>query len=316
MENPYKLPSSLRAGVLRFGTPDGGNKIPEHHHEGLGDGFNLSEGAWPPREKDPRKSLIEEIDEAINIKSMVNQAGPYNQPLPLDLKPLLVNSNLFQNFDPSILLHLAAIIKNKNVGLRGNICSNCLTWWIDPLYNNEGEVKSLIYTKPFRHICKSKDLEEAAKVQDASIKKNELENQLVIQLLSMTYVCATLQNKKPYLGTRQLIYPPGYSMNYLRNQSINDFQDNYDQKPYMRCWVEGEQVNCNTVDIALPTVGEKHWANRAINECMKSGEASFELNIDELMGFFKAAKGTLGVLTTDIGGSISSFFMYISFRAK
>lgn len=44
MENPYKLPSSLRAGVLRFGTPDGGNKIPEHHHEGLGDGFNLSEG--------------------------------------------------------------------------------------------------------------------------------------------------------------------------------------------------------------------------------------------------------------------------------
>jgi hypothetical protein len=149
---------------------------------------------------------------------MVNQAGPFNQPVPLDLKPLLVNSNLFQNFDPSILLHLAAIIQNKNVGLRGNICSNCLTWWIDPLYNNEREMKSLIYTKPAHHICKSKDLAEAAKVQDASIKKYELENQLVIELLSMTYACATLQNKKPYLETRQLIYPPDYFINYLKDR--------------------------------------------------------------------------------------------------
>ena len=178
MENPFKQPSNSRAGVPRFGTPDSSNKIPEHHHEGLADGFNLSKGAWLPREKDPRESLIEETDEAIKIKNIINQARPFNQPSPLDLKPLLVNSDSFQNFDPSILL-LAAIIQNKNVGLRGNICSNCLTWWVNPLYNNEGEVKSLIYTKPFRHICKSKDLEEAAKVQDASIKQNELGNQLV-----------------------------------------------------------------------------------------------------------------------------------------
>ena len=110
-----------------------------------------------PGKKIP-ESLIEEIDEAIKVKSMVNQAGPFNQPLPLDFKPLLVISNLFQNFDPSMLLYPAAIIQNKNVGLRGNICSNCLTWWIDPLYNNEGEMKSLIYNKPNRHICKSTDL--------------------------------------------------------------------------------------------------------------------------------------------------------------
>ena len=105
-------------------------------------------------------------------------------------------------------------------------------------------------------------------------------------------------------------------MNRLKAQSINEVNDNYDPKPYLRCWVEGEEVNCNPVDIALPTVNEKHWAYRAIGECVKSGESSFELNIDQLMGFLKAAKGTLGVLTTDIGESISSFFMYISFRAK
>ena len=315
MENPFKLPSSLHAGVARFGTTDGGNKIPEHHHEGLADGYNLSKGTWPPREKDPRESLIEEIGEAIKIKNMVNQARPFNQPLSLNLTPMLMNSNLFQNFDPSTLLHLEAIIQNKNVGLRGNICSNCLTWWIDPLYNNEGEMKSLIYTKPDRHICKSKDLAEAAKVQGASIKKNELENQLVRQLLSMTYVCATLQNKKPYLETRQLIYPPDYFKNQLRKRSINEVNEDFDPKSYLTCWVEGEQVNCNPVDIALPIVDNKHWAERAVSECMKSGNSSFELNINELMDFLKAAKGTLGVLTTDIGESIRDFFMCITFKA-
>jgi hypothetical protein len=207
MENPFKLPSSLRAEVPRFGTPDDGNEILEHHHEGLADGFNLSKGAWPPRKKDSRESLIEEIDEAIKIKSMINQVGPSKQPLPLDLKPQLVNSNLFQNFDPSILLHLAAIIQNKNVGLRGNICSNCLTWWIDSLCNNVGEMTSLIYTKPYRHICKSKDLAEAARVQDASIKKNELENQLVIQLIQDLRLCNSSKqetlsrDKTAYLST-------------------------------------------------------------------------------------------------------------------
>jgi hypothetical protein len=70
------------------------------------------------------------------------------------------------------------------------------------------------------------------------------------------------------------------------------------------------------VSIALATLDEKHWASRAIGECVKSGESSIELKMNELMGFLRAAYGTLGVLTTDIGESISNFFMYISFRAK
>jgi len=70
------------------------------------------------------------------------------------------------------------------------------------------------------------------------------------------------------------------------------------------------------VDIALPLVNEKHWAKRAIGECLKSGESSFELKINELMDFLKAAKGTLGVLTTDIGDTISSFLIYISLKSN
>jgi hypothetical protein len=137
-----------------------------------------------------------------------------------------------------------------------------------------------------------------------------------MQLLFMTYACATLQNKKPYLETRQLIYPPDYFKNQLRRQSINEVNDNFDPKPYLTCGVEGEQVNCNPVSIALATLDEKHWASRAIGECVKSGESSIELKMNESMGFLKAPYGTLGVLTTDIGESISNFFMYISFRAK
>jgi hypothetical protein len=208
------------------------------------------------------------------------------------------------------------VIKRKNIGFRGNICTKCFTWWIIPLSNDETEVKSLIHTKSYRHTCELKNLVEAAKVKDASIKQNELGNQLVTQLLSLTHVCAILQNKKPHLETSELINPPDYFMNRLKAQSINEVNDNYDPKPYLRCWVEGEEVNCNHVDIALPTVNEKHWAHRAIGECVKSGESSFELDINELTDFLRAAKGTLGVLTTDIGESIRSFFMYIMFKSR
>ena len=304
MDNPFKLPSNAGSGVARFGTPQNGiipGVISTTKFQN-----NLKNG----------NSLMEDIYQAIKIRSLVNQARPFSEPSAPDLTSLLVNSTLSQNFDPGILLHLSAIIKNKNIGFRGNICANCFTWWIIPLYNNEPEIKSLIYTESYHHSCESENLVEAAKTQDPGIRKRELEDQLFAQLLSLTYACATLQNKKPYLETRELIYPPDYFMNHMRTQSIDDFRENLDQKPYLRYWVEGEEVNCNSVDIALPLVKKKHWAKRAIGECLKSGESSFELKINELMDFLKATKGTLGVLKTDIGDTISSFLMYISFKSN
>jgi hypothetical protein len=177
-------------------------------------------------------------------------------------------------------------------------------------------MKSLLYTKPQPHSCELERLAEAEKVQDVKTKKTELKNQLVPQLLSLTYICAALQDKKPYLETRELINPPNYFVESLMNQSINEFRENYDQKPYLRCWVDGKQVNCNPVNIDRMTAGEKHWVNRAIDECVKSGESSFELNINELTDFLRTTKGTLGVLTTDIGESARDFLMHISFKAK
>ena len=69
------------------------------------------------------------------------------------------------------------------------------------------------------------------------------------------------------------------------------------------------------MNIDRMTVDEKHWVNRAIDECVKSGQSSFELNINELKDFLRTTKGTLGVLTT-VGESASAFFMHISFKAE
>lgn len=322
MENPFKPSSNIHPWNNTH------RHLSEYHHEGnkssyatnnsaqtLSEGPDLSKEPSTPEEKDPRDSLIEDLSQSIKIKNIVNQTLPVSQASAPDLTPLLMSSMLSRNsFDPNIFLNLAAIIENKNVGFRGNVCINCFTNWIDPVYSNEGEMKTLLYTKSSLHTCDPKKVTETQKVQDSGIKKNELENRLVILLLSLTYLCATFMTKKPYLETKELIYPPDYGIDLQRNQSINYLHDNMNQELYLKCWVEGEELNCNPVNIGLATVDEKHWAYRAIGECMKSGESSFELNINELMDFLKASKGTLGVLTTDISESIRHFLMYISFR--
>jgi hypothetical protein len=325
LENPFKLPSNLHSGVARVGTLNGGthpwsnshHKLSEYAHEDLAKGFNLSKRAMTPRKKDPQDSLTEEIQEALKNVNIINQARSISQSSAPDLTPLLKSLISSQTFDPNVLLYLASLGNKKNIAFRGNICDNCLTYWIEPLSNNEEEMKSLIYTKPQPHKCTSKNLVEAKKVHDARIKKNELENNLIKDLQLFTNVCANLQDKKLFLETKELIYSPNYFMDRLISQSINDFHDNNDQKPYLRCWVEGEQVNCNSVHINLTAMDEKYWANRAIYECVKSGQSSFELNNNEFVDFLKVTKGTLGVLTTpNVDGSIRYFFMYISFGAK
>ena len=103
MDNPFKLPSNAGSGVARFGTPQNGiipGVISTTKFQNITN----------------RNSLMEDIDQAIKIRSLVNQARLISQPSAPDLTSLLVNSTLSQNFDPGILLHLSAIVKNKNIG--------------------------------------------------------------------------------------------------------------------------------------------------------------------------------------------------------
>jgi hypothetical protein len=175
-------------------------------------------------------------------------------------------------------------------------------------------MKSLLYTKPPLHTCDPEKVVEAQKVQDAEIKRNELENQLLTLLLSLIYICMMPKSKKPYLETKELIYPPNHAIDLLRNPSNNyprEEGDTIQQESNLKCWIEGEEVNCNPVDIRLANVDEKHWAYRSICECLKSGESSLEIDNNELTDFLKTVKGTFGILTADIGESIRHFFLYI-----
>jgi hypothetical protein len=130
-------------------------------------------------------------------------------------------------------------------------------------------------------------------------------------------MCANYCSGKPYLKTEELTYPPNYAIKVLHQSSTEEVDNSMKQEPYLRHWIEGIEgieVNCNRVGIALPIVEQKYWAHRAISGAAKFGESSIETDNLELTDFITAAKETFGVLSTDIGGSIRHFLMYIPFR--
>ena len=84
-------------------------------------------------------------------------------------------------------------------------------------------------------------------------------------------------------------------------------------------WIEEEEQdriesNCNSIDIDLTKVEEKHWAYRAIKEALDDGKSSIEIESGELIDFLKRARATFGIRAVDIGESIRHFFMYLSFK--
>lgn len=36
--------------------------------------------------------------------------------------------------------------------------------------------------------------------------------------------------------------------------------------PSQKCWIEGEEVNCNPIDTNLASIEERYWTYRAISE--------------------------------------------------
>jgi len=91
------------------------------------------------------------------------------------------------------------------------------------------------------------------------------------------------------------------------------------QYPPSSFWIEEEQEqiennNCNSINIDLTKVQEKHWAYRAITEALDDGKSSIEIDGGELIDFVRTTKATFGIHVTDIGESIRHFLMYLSFK--
>jgi hypothetical protein len=79
---------------------------------------------------------------------------------------------------------------NKNIAFRGHICNKCFHCWVDPIYSNSEDWKSLIKSrKRSPHICDPKQVADAQiNFQDISSKKNTSENALITLIVTLVFI--------------------------------------------------------------------------------------------------------------------------------
>ncbi len=185
----------------------------------------------PPtsKEKDASDKLLETIREAIEFKKMLSKqlqsfsssSSSFLAQLPDTLgltmslfsgiktapTPNLVNYNYALQF-------YNVLISNKNVGFRGHICYNCFECWVDLLYDDSEQIKSLINsTNSSLHTCNPKKVADGHQnAQEIQSKKDELQNALTDLLLFLTIICwFCVGQNKIYLKTEELTAQPPLS---------------------------------------------------------------------------------------------------------
>jgi hypothetical protein len=283
---------------------------------------------------DSMRDMYYAIRTVVEIKNMSKQFQSSYSPPPgplthmasiLIMQPLKgINRTPKLAKDYAALLILDSIIRNnKNIGFRGRTCNNCCACWVDPIYSNSEDMKSLIKsTKPSPHICDPK------KVADAQINVQDIQNaskkaliNLLVQLI-IIYWCYFPQNKI-CLRTEEFTSSASCSGEFdLQRQSNNrpselggDSGEEQQQHyvPNSRR-VQREEINCNSVDIDLTKVEKSHWTYRAITEAMNNGTSSIVMHNNELMDFVETINGSYGIRTAHIDGSTRHFCMYLSFK--
>jgi hypothetical protein len=351
-------------GMSNFGA----NGRYRHHHEASPDYVHLPSELYsdkleessalpspPSKQKDASHKLLETIGEAVEIRKLLSkQLQSFSSPsssflgqLPATLGLTMSLFNGSKTAAPNLVNYSYALqfcnilISNKNIGFRGHICYNCFECWVDLLYSNGEQIKSLINsTNTSPHTCNPEKVEDGHQnAQEIQSKKDELQNALTDLLLFLTIICwCCLGQRKIYLKIVELTAPPpppssssshpAFDLLQSQNYNFPSRADNNDsiieqklwsqQHPPSSFWIEEEQEqiesNCNSIDIDLTKVEEKHWAYRAINEALDDGKSSIEIDGGELIDFVRTTKATFGIHVTDIGESIRHFFMYLSFK--
>src|ERR1051325_6580316 len=305
------------------------------------------------KEKDASDKLLETIGEAVEIREMLSkQIQSFSSPCSSFLGQLpgtvgLTISSLFNGSKtaaPNLVNYNYALqfynilISNKNVGFRGHICYNCFECWVDLLYSNSEQIKSLINsTRPSTHTCNLKKVTDAHQnPEDIQSKKDEVQNALINLLLFLIIICwCCFGQRKIYLKTEELTAPtslsssshPAFDLLQRQNYNLPPRIDNNDsstieqelrspqqQHPPSSFWIEEEkehiESNCYSINIDLTKIEEKHWAYRAISEALDDGKSSIEIDSGELFDFVRTSKATFGIYVTHIGESIRHFFVY------
>jgi hypothetical protein len=311
----------------------------------------------PSKEKDSSDKLLETIREAVEFKKMLSKqpqsfSSPSTSFLGQPPDTVGLTMSLFSGIKAAVpnlvnynyvLQFCNVLISNKNIGFRGHICYNCFECWVDLLYSNGEQIKSLINsTNSSPHTCNPKKVADGHQnAQEIQSKKDELQNALTDLLLFLTIICwFCVGQNKIYLKTEELTAQPPLSstspshpafdllqrQNYNFPPRVDDVGGSTEQElrrsqqyPPSSFWIEEEQEqiennNCNSIDIDLTKVEEKHWAYRAIKEALDDGKSSIEIDGGELIDFVRTTKATFGIHVTDIGESIRHFFMYLSFK--
>ena len=227
---------------------------------------------------------------------------------------LVVLDNIFRN--------------NKNIGFRGHICNKCFHCWVDPIYSNSEDLKSLIKSaKRSPHACDPKQVADAQmNFQDMLSKKNASENALIRLIVTLIFIygCYFPLNRI-CLRTEELTSPASSNaeLDVVQRQdkdySFQLYDDSAKEQKQQRQHaplsfrVQREQINCNSINFALDTLEQSRWAYRAINEAQSDKKSSIMLDGNEVIEFVKAAKGSYGIYSEHMDGSMRHFLMYLSF---
>ena len=211
-----------------------------HHHEAspyyvhhLSSKKLEESSSLPPptsKEKDASDKLFETIGEAIEIKKMMSKqlqsfsssSSSFLGQLP-DTAGLTMSlfSGIKTAAPPNLVNHNYALqfcnvlISNKNVGFRGHVCYDCFECWLDLVYSDSEQIKSLINSnKPSTHICNPKKVADGHQnAEDIQSKKEELQNALTNLLLFLTIICwFYFGQRKIYLKTEELTAPPHHHL--------------------------------------------------------------------------------------------------------
>ena len=175
----------------------------------------------PSKEKDASDKLHETIGEAIEFKKMLSkQLQSFSSPsssflgqLPDTLGLTMSLFNGSKTAAPNLVNYNYALqfynvlTSSKNVGFRGHMCYDCFECWVDLVYSDSEQTKSLINsTKPSTHACNPKKVTDAHQnAEDIQSKKDEMQNALTDLLLFLTIICwCYLGQRKIYLKTEEL----------------------------------------------------------------------------------------------------------------
>src|SRR6478609_6250740 len=117
----------------------------------------------PSKEKDASDKLLETIGEAVEIRKISKQLQSFSSPSSSFLGQLPDTVGLTMPLlggiktapTPNVVNYNYALqlcnilINNKNVGFRGHVCYNCFECWVDLIYRDSEQIKSLINSARF-----------------------------------------------------------------------------------------------------------------------------------------------------------------------